>query len=420
MRLNQHLLELLQEIQEIPSSPFLSKPSKEYIISLLTKYNVPFSFNHYSIIARPVQNPGATKLVFLTHTDHPGAVLKNNRIGILFGSVGLGRLGKQLPIPMKVFSPQGKYLGKGEITHIEKSRKIGTKIDFDVPKNSFAQYDFPYLKNTPTHIKLYNADNGIDTAVMLHLLSKRIESGFDLYFVFNFHEEVHQISAWHLSRHNPINIGSRDIVINLEAPIIENQKNKFCPPVNYENGPVLELSNLNMVHGYKNPGKNLAEVLLKTTAHRYKLDLQIGATKGSDEARAITNFGLTPNIVTLAIPNRYKHNRGSDGQVVPEEILKKDVVIFSKLLSKAILFDPKKLNKISTKMTNLSLQIKKNDCITDKDVQLQKAKLNDRLDVYYKAIIKRGYYFPESLKDSFQDFALKLLFYFMFLIQKLY
>jgi putative aminopeptidase FrvX len=418
MNLNSNLLKILQEIQEVPSSPFLPKPQKRFVKSFLKKNQIPFTEDSHSIIANPVKNPSAPKLVFLTHLDHPGFVLKNNKEGIAFGSVGLPRLKKKLPIPLKIYSPSGKFIGKGHLSRI-KGRNISTEIDFDVPINSFAQYDIPYFSETSKSLKLYNADNAIDTAVLLHLLTQKLNSKFDLYFVFNFHEEVHQISAWSFSKRNPLGIGTQDIVVNLEAPIIENQKNKYLPSVNYLKGPVLKLSNIDLVFGYKNPGVNMAETLLKTVSKRHKLPLQVGITKGSDESRTITYFGLTPNIVTLAIPNRFKHNLGKSGQVVPESILKKDVFVFTKLLRKIVASSPNSLKKTNLDKDNMSQKLKVNSSLTNESIQLHKAQLNTRLAIYYRSVIKRGYYYPQTIFDHLQDLSLKLLFYLQFFVHHL-
>ena len=58
--------------------------------------------------------------------------------------------------------------------------------------------------------------------------------------------------------------------------------------------------------------------------------------------------------------------------------------------------------------------------MTNKKLMEQKAKLNNRLDIYYKWIIKRGYFFSENLKDFAVDKISSLLLYLTLIIQNIF
>src|SRR5688572_16406594 len=176
-------LDFLEKLQEVPSSPFAPTPPKEYIQNVLEEYKIPYEINDYYIIAKP-NNKKGTKLVLLSHLDHPAMIFKDHTTGLLLGSVGHDRLKKILEnnsIPIRIYDEVGTYLGKGKITSLNLDPKyFSFQSNIKIKRNYTAQYDFAYYKDTGEHIDVYNADNAVDTAAMLSLLSKKIKSNFDL------------------------------------------------------------------------------------------------------------------------------------------------------------------------------------------------------------------------------------------------
>ena len=183
-------LEILEEIQNIPCAPFLTLKIQDYIGKKLESSERDFVNNGYLIYSNYPRNTGRRKLVIVGHTDHPGAVMKNSKEGILFGSPGIDRLRRQIHlengISYKVFSPSGAHIGKTKLVQIKADNKTGVfESDIEIPKNSHAQYNLdPYFKREKGNLTMYNADDGVAFATMLSLLSEDLESEYDVYWVF--------------------------------------------------------------------------------------------------------------------------------------------------------------------------------------------------------------------------------------------
>lgn len=418
-------VDILRELNHVPSSPFLPQAQVKFLVNFLKEQNLKFEINQYCVIVKQLsREPGARKLIVSSHLDHPGAVLKNNKEGVFFGSVGLERLEKLVQddeLILKVFDPSGKYLGIGQVTEFFKNNKRRFKFeaDFEVPTNSYAQYDLEYFKENKDEINVYNADNAIDTAVMMALLKVGFESPYDAYFVFNFHEEVHQLSAWYLAEKNYFKLTKKDLVLNLESPIIQTNQPEKYPELTYTDGPVLKLSNLGCLFGYLVKGDNLVEKIVRLVSQKYKLPIQVGCAKGSDEARCFSSFPTTANIATLAVPNRYKHNWGQKDAIVPEMILKKDIAAFGDILCRFLIYDWK--DEELDKVTSLAGEIKKGDDITSKEMMRNKDILNRRISLSFLPTIYRGYYFPMNFIDKaldlfFAAISYPVYFYFKYFI----
>jgi len=412
-----NVLNHLQKLQEIPNVPFLVKPIKAYLEGVIKKNGYKYSTNDYSIIVNTNKNPSKPKLIIMAHSDHPGIIIKNKKNGIAMGTLETDRLRKILSknkIELKIFDPNGKFLGIGDLIGIHKnSRDVYLDINFDVPSNSFGQYNLKYFESNLKFISAYSLDDTISVAIMLSLLENKLESKYDVYYVFNLYEEVHQISAWYLAKHNVLNINKNDIIINLESQKVENIDDNSYPPANYENGPILQLSNTGCLFGYKVEGDNQSEKIARHIAKKDGIKLQIGLTKDSDDSRPFSYFPLTSNIISLNIPNKYKHNCGPNGEVIPEVIYIKDVEDITKLVIIIIQGDNNSKDEMS-----LSRKVKKRDTITKLDLMRKKAQLNNRLDISYKSVIKRGYYYPLNILDFLSDILCKIGFYLIFYFQK--
>lgn len=409
---------ITQNLQDIPNVPFLINPIKKYIKKVIKESGYELGESDYSLIVNFIKNPGKRKLIFMAHTDHPGIIIKSQKSGIAMGTLEVDRLRKiltQKPVFLKIFNPDGKYIGKGNMLEIYKDdRSIKLDIDFDVPVNSFAQYDVKYFKSDDNKLEAYSLDDTISVAIMLSLLKNQFKSHYDVYLVFNLYEEVHQISAWTLAKYNILNIKKDDILINLESQKVENVDGGSYPTANYEDGPILQLSNTGCLFGYNVKGDNQSEKIVKYCAKKADIKLQIGLTKDSDDSRPFSYFPLTSNIISLNIPNKYKHNCGSDGEIIPETVYIKDVSDVYKLIVMIIQSDHDPKNEVS-----LSAKIKAKGEITKANLMMEKAHLNERLDIAYKSVIKRGYYYPLSMFDFFYDLACKVGFYLAFYLQKL-
>lgn len=421
-----NIIKIFEEYQKVPNVPFLPQFTSKFIKYYLEKENVEYYENAYTIIinSQPTkdQNTETKKMVFMAHMDHPGIVIKDKENGIMMGlnePKELAQFIDQNPIQIIVYSPNGDFLGKARITKFNNDSKQRVKIksDFDIPKNSYGHFDAPRFSEDNTKIYGYNADDGIMISILLNTVFKKLESKYDIYFVFNKHEEVFQISSWNLARWNSLDIEEDDIIINLECLKTVSVNPDKYPVIGYENGPVLQLSNKGCLFGYKNPGPNFSELLVKKTAEKYSLPIQVGLINDSCDSRPFTQFGITSNICTITIPNKYKHDGADDGNIRPEEIYKKDVEYVEELLEKIVMSDPNNVLNLNT--DSLSEKVKQNDDLTDENLMKYKKKINERLDIAYKDIVKRGYFYPEKFIDHISDFILKVVSYINYLFNKI-
>ncbi|MBU1132870.1 M28 family peptidase, partial [Patescibacteria group bacterium] len=386
--------QIFKEYQEVPNVPFQQRFTSQFVIDFLKSNNIEYKETNYIItIKKPSRNSNGRKLVLIAHLDHPGIVLKNNKEGVFLGLIGAKKLHAALvesSIDLRVFDPKGKYIGIVQLIGLEDSPKqiVNIKADFTIPRNSFGMFNVTSFKETTDTIQVYNADDGVMVSVMLDLIRNTKDSGFDLIFVFTKHEEVRQVSSWHLAKHNTLDIKPEDIIINLESLKTQSVNPEKYGEIDYNKGLTLQLSNIGCLFGYKNPGKNFAEVLLKDIAQRNGVPLQVGLIKDSCDSRPLTHFGLTPNICTLTIPNKYKHNGADDGKIRSEEILKKDIESVANLLVKALGSDIKTLEESKTE--SLSEKIKEDDDVTDLELMKERELVNERIEVSYKDIIRRG------------------------------
>ena len=421
-----HVIKLFEEYQKIPNVPFLTKFTSKFIRHYLDNNSIKYTETPYSIIVNfKPENKEANnkrKIIFMAHLDHPGIVIKNKNVGILMGlnePKELSTLIDKNPVSIVVYNPKGEFLGKARIKKFtsDNKQRVTIESDFNIPKNSFGQFDVPRFSEDNGKLYAYNADDGIMVNIMLGLVLRKPKVTFDTYFVFNKHEEVLQVSAWNLAKRNCLEISEKDLIINLECLKTESVDTDKYPAVNYEDGPVLQLSNKGCLFGYKNAGKNFAELLSIAMAEKYDLPIQIGLISDSCDSRPFSQFGITSNICTITIPNKYKHDGADDGDIRPEEIYKKDVECVIELLDKILTSDlDADVNK-STK--SLSEEVKGSDDVTDKKLMKIKMIVNERLDTAYKNVVKREYFYPKNLFDHISDFALKSLSYISYLINKI-
>lgn len=406
------IVNVFQRYQDVPNVPFLSKFTTTFVTDYLKTIGRHCEVDKYGIVVKPTKkDESKPTLLIISHLDHPGIVLKNEHEGIFMGLVGTKALTDEVAtnkISIKIFDPQGAHIGKGKIIEVDPSFKQKVKIETDtqVPTNSYGQFDIDYFSQNQENIYAYNADDGIAVASMLQTIKDETATAYNVYYLFTIHEEIHQLSSWYYAKTNYFNLKANDFVINLECLKVENIDNSISQ-ANYSDGVVLQLSNTGCLFGYKNKGQNEAETLVRQAAATKGLRLQTGVIKDSCDSRPFTQFALTPNIVTLTIPNKHKHDGADDGKVTPEIIKKQDVSDFYKLLI-ACIETPINESDLSE---NITLKLKGNDSITNHTLMLNKAWLNGRLETAYFAAIRRKHYYPENKIEALTDNILKVLSY---------
>ncbi len=406
--LDNRLKKIIREYYDIPAAPFCINQKSEYIKSYLSDNGLEYEETPYYISSIVREGTNAKRVIFFSHLDHPGFIFKNSREGIAMGTLYLDRINEYAPI--SVYSPSGKYLGDVELKKAFGlgNRDVEISSDFDIPKNSQGLWNTGKTVFTDTKILGRSHDNDIVTCLMLNSIEDIVEGEYGIQFVFTKHEEVLQQSSFNISRNNSLNISEDDIVINLESmKVYPITKKKKYSNLNYEDGPILNISEKSCL--YNKETNNLAESMINNISDQENIDIQRGLAGGTTDARHIVEFGLTGNIVTLNVPNRYKHN--TDGSIIrPEEVLIKDVLSVSNIL-KSI-------------MSSSGLDLSENS----KDIQVDSIKevieerkslniLNRRLDIASHDIVRRGYYFSENIIDSIKDFYWKSLSYLYYILK---
>ncbi len=409
------LLQTIKQYQKIPNVPFQQKHTSEYITQCLRQANIAFKNTPYFIMVEPKKlDSMKKKLLLMAHTDHPGVVFNNNHEGKLLGLKNTHHIPKLISngkLKIKVYDTSGKYLGVTKITSLlpGSRKKIFVEKTFDIPKNSFGLFDvadFTINKNT---LHLYNADDGLMVSILLYLLcNHKLGQAFNTYTIFFKHEEVHQVSSWHFAKNNPIQLNKSDYILNLECAKTDSIDSDRFGIIDYQLGPVLQLSNTGCLFGYQNPGPNLLELELRNIAARTNQTLQIGLVKDSCDSRSFTQFAISPNICTLTIPNRNKHNGLDDGQLRTEEVFQKHISATIKILERLTNTSPTEKQTYES----VSQKLKSQNEVTDTKLLERKQRLNNRLEVAYRDVIKRGYFYPQNLHDFLTDLTLKSISYF--------
>jgi hypothetical protein len=412
---------ILTKIASTPSAPFLYQPSRDLIKFILEKLDIPnllLQEDEFALYAQIKRGKPKKRIIVVTHLDHPAIVLKNHKTGIAFGSVGYERIHQYLlhnQIPVKIYSPLGEYQQLGYIRKF--SIKRGTPLvsikTFDpIIPNSHALWNISPIEFDSGIIKMQNADNGSVTAVAIQLLAESLENNdIDLQIIFTYLEEVHQIASTGIALRGTTPFGAIDhdtFIINLEAMELETTKTEDdiiqylrIPRPSYENGILIKVNDGQLVYGMHFPkATNQAEMYLKHIAEAVNLKHQYTITSGSTDAKSFSLFPLSPNIATIVVPCKWKHNIGSEGEFVPEEIYEHDLdnaLALLRNLVEGISNTSKKLPfSLSTELKNKSygLSYKQARLLKAQRVRLMKAA---------QPRLRKGAYF-ETVPSEFVEF----------------
>lgn len=408
--LDNRFKQIVDELYSIPNAPFSIKLRTKYITTFLEKSGFEFEDTPYYIKASLNKVKDGNRIFFISHLDHPGFIFKNNRKGIAFGSLYLHQ-GKEYK-PISIFSPKGIYIGDAKLlkAYGRDESKVSIQADFPVPINSQGLWNVGNVKFDEEKIYGRSHDNDIATALMLYNIGIAKNTEYEIVYVFTKHEEVLQQSSFNIAKNNSLNITSKDMVINLESMKVYSTTNidKYSK-LDYFSGPVLNISETTTF--YSKTNINLAESLVNNISNELKIRLQRGLSGGTSDSRPISELNLTNNIVTLNIPNEFKHN--SDGEIIrAEEILIKDVNVVSELIEKVI-----KSKTLSAKpnINDISQEISKETIV--KIESQSYLGINQRLDLAFRNIVKRGYYYPTSIIEYIKDIFWKVASYSVYLLQ---
>jgi hypothetical protein len=420
-KMNANLLDLLHKIANTPNAPYLYSASRDLIKQILVNAQIPelsIGQDEFALYARVKRGNPKKQLIVTTHIDHPAIVLKNSKYGIAFGSVGYERISQNLsssPIPVKIYDSTGIFQQLAHVHHFAIKRGIPiVSINASKPvlSNSHAIWDVPPIEQNNGVIKMQNADNGAVTAVALQLLIDSTEfNDIDLQVVFVYVEEVHQIASTGIAERGSTPFGKIDkdtIVINLEAMEVEisdiekgliQELNLPCPK--YDGGVLIKVNDGQLVYGFQFPKiENQAELLVKHVAEIENINHQYTISTGSTDAKSFSLFPLTPHIVTLAVPCRWKHNHGANGEFIPEEIHEQDLYNTLAILKLAV----NKASSVSSQriLFSLSHELKKRNYGLSSKQADELRKQRSRLMKAAQPRLKKEKYFDSTLLEFFE------------------
>lgn len=399
-KMSVNLLDLLHRIANTPNAPYLYSASRDLIKQILENAQISdlsIRQDEFALYAKVKRGNPKKQLIVITHIDHPAIVLKNSKYGIAFGSVGYERISQNLassPIPVKIYDSAGNFQQTANVYHF--AVKGGTPVvsihaNKPVPPNSHAIWDVLPIEQNNGVIKMQNADNGAVTAVALQLLiDSREFNDIDLQVIFVYVEEVHQIASTGIAARGSTPFGQINedsIIINLEAMEVEisdvekgliQELSLPCP--RYDGGVLIKVNDGQLVYGFQFPKtENQAELLVKQIAESENINHQYTISTGSTDAKSFSLFPLTPHIITLAVPCKWKHNHGANGEFIPEEIYERDLhsalTILKLAVNRASFISPKILFSLSheLKKRNYGLSSKQADELRKQRSRLMKA-----------------------------------------------
>jgi len=413
------LRKIAQAYSQILSTPFIPQPRINFIKSFIKELPFEVVENNYALIVK-VPGLSSKKLVLMSHLDHPGIIVKNRREGLCLGSLFPDRLqkiiSKQGFIPLDIYSPTGTLLTQGKLIGLRGKylQKAVLDIPTKVPTNSSAYYQISLFRESKEFLSLYAADNDVPTICMLHLLRNiPTKPAFTLYFVFTFYEEVHQISSFHLARKNLLRLSPDDLVLNMECKKVDN--NVHNPPKNrldYNSGVILQPNEKDCLYGYRFTSPNLLERLVLRVCQKAKIPLQYGLGLGSSDARPFSNFKITPNLCTLEVPNRFKHNCDDQGNIVLEKLYKQDLFTMYQIIFSLIFTKGTHLADLSSsKNIFLSDRHKIHDLVTNSQAMSRKIRLNYRLELANQIKVITKQYYPTNIFFLVLDIVMNFVSY---------
>lgn len=421
---------------ETPSTPFLYGPALKMVTSELESLgfsktgeglpqSVPkvYASDEHALYARIRRGAPTQKLIVTTHLDHPFIVLDGKGGGAPLGSIGNSRLknlAESTGIPLRVYSKEGVYEGTDTIVGVKADLnrpEVKTKMQTSYEANSHGIWDIEPVQIESGLVKMINSDNAASTAVMLSVLNALSQDeqvqNIDAEFVFNYLEEIKQVSAvgTALKGRTPFGeIGRNSVIVVLESASAETPaeyegilNSMHMPKANYSDGPIIRVNDRDVIYGQKFGGGNLAEDLLLNVADEMETKFQHTLVGGTCDATPYTLFLNTPNIAGITMPTRFKHNTGPQGEIVREEVRIEDLNKTQSILLRSIeALSQKAL--MSPNPNSISSGLKKTEAAAT-SFQLKNL-ARERIATYKTSIqrLRRGVFYPEKLSDSVKFF----------------
>lgn len=347
-----HWLELLQTMAALPTAPFHEYYVLQFIQQEAKKYNLPYRQDCYGNLIVEYNGDSDFSLGIMAHTDHPGFSIHkqilptlshrqtshlilqpSNQQHKLVGLLPLDRVGHG-PLPQKG-TLLGLYTANGFLAKLPvfaaETQRIWVDAPHLMPENGFAMYDIGerdvWMKNERLYGRAMDDLAGCAALVVLFQLLASQHPKIHLYLCFTRAEEVGLVGATGLAKSGEI---------PAELATISIEASPQTPQAIQGNGVVIRLGDHN---GLFDPDITdflmVAAEQLQVSAPHFKYQHAL-LHRGTCEATAMLHQNHPAG--GLAIPLGGYHNRGSNGDIVPEFIHLDDWVNLVLLLHHIILF----------------------------------------------------------------------------------
>ncbi len=332
-------------LDRTPNVPYYPQASETQIRELLSAYpNLEVVEDELAIYARYTHGKPTNRLVIDTHLDHPGLAYRPDKLitlGSLFPAEA-AKAKKSMIMPVRLYQANGEYLTSSQVEYAPGGDP--KLVDQDVlkknalPRNSQV---VPWISGEPREdlLRLRSADNLAVTAVGLvfldWLFAQQPEA--DVTFIFTKLEEIRQISATGIAKKNGTPFGQFDEhthIIMLEAAAVGQtalSRTVADTETNYDDGVVIRIADAALPYQV-NGQTNFAEALALHSRDRVGGAMQHGPLISNCDATSYTLFSQCPNIVSLTVPCRNKHNFTEDGEFTPEIVTQTDLLTMLALL----------------------------------------------------------------------------------------
>lgn len=328
---------MLKVLDSVPNVPFFTGPITKAVKDLAKSLGLTGSGIHVKSdslgLYITLKRGKPTQRIFLcSHLDHPGFVFNQEGNATPLGSVGgLGNQGIasiSQPTLMDLYQPNGKYLGTTQVT-----THGNTLIsENQVRSNTVGMWYLSETSYSGPQVRMRSADNHVATVMILSTASRVWNSStqdVDLVLVFTSIEEVFQISMTGMCLKKNVGkpIREDDCFI-----VVEAMEMKGGP--NYSGGPLIKVNDDEVGYGCRaNAVENSAEMLLLNASAPYRH--QHSYSGGYTDATALSLLTNCPNIATLAIPCRNKHNI-QNGVITTEVVQTEDISTGIEILVRAV------------------------------------------------------------------------------------
>jgi hypothetical protein len=355
----QKVFSIAKKLAEVPNAPFFPSAIKQCLLEEFAQLKM--YQNNETEVNGVSDNLGCYlrikrgntdhQTVLIAHIDHPAIIFKNGHTGQAIGNTisnGVRRLHNNQDLQIKLFNPDGTYLGN-EKTHFEQNL-FSIISNRKLLPNTIGIWDIPNFQLEDEILSMRACDNLISVAILLSVAHEIVQDKkpYDVIFIFPYIEEILQLSMVGISLKNSIPVAEFNknmVFITIDIAEIRATNKKILHLLSEldidipdrEKGLIIQVSDTDMTFGaLSGTGPNLSESVLVEAATKNDIPFQISICEGKSDSLPLSLFTSYPNIVSLLIPCSNSHNIDMNSSLSPEIVRTADILAAQQLISKAI------------------------------------------------------------------------------------